>query len=269
MSAGVCGKRVGYEELFGSSPKRSRCASCAGSPDRRRESGSGSEEPISALLQMFPALDPEFISAVLGDHNNQIEEARESLSALSSDFEERSKSASTDSVIIGNCVDVPTGSMDNCSQISKQVVQGVNNINQTFDYYKNVIDGRQWVDLFVYDMKSAPSLDDARGRAARILEAFERNITANLRAAKELELATLKQNLQGLLNNNQILKKAVAIQHQRNLAQEVNEREVHQLKLMLSQYQEQVRTLELNNYTLKLHLQRAQESSSFPFADIY
>ncbi|GKV05800.1 hypothetical protein SLEP1_g17766 [Rubroshorea leprosula] len=261
MSARVCGKRVGCEELFGSSPKRSRCSSFGASPDRPREFGSGSEDPVSSLLQTFPALDPEFISTVLRDHNNKIEEARESLSVLPSDFMERNKSASSDSAIIGNCVDVPTGGMSNCSQISKHDVRGVNNINQKFDN-RSVIDGPQWVDLFVREMMSVTNLDDARGRAAKILEAFERNITANTRAAKELELASLKENLQGLLNNNQILKKAVAIQHQRNLEQEVNEREVCQLKLMLSQYQEQVRNLELSNYALKLHLQRAQESSS-------
>lgn len=59
MSAGVCGKRVGYEELFGSSPKRSRFSSFGASPDRPREFGVGSEDPVSSLLQMFPALDPE------------------------------------------------------------------------------------------------------------------------------------------------------------------------------------------------------------------
>lgn len=259
MSAGVCGKRVGYEELFGSSPKRSRRSSFGGSPDRPREFGSGSEESVSTLLRMFPALDPEFITTVLRNHNNEMEGARQSLSALSSDFVERNKAASFDPAISGNCADIPTEGTG--SQIPEQEAQGVNNMNQNFDY-SNVIDGSEWVDLFVREMMAASNLDDARVRAARILEAFERNITANSRAAKEHEVASLKENLQRMLSNNQILKKAVAIQHERNLEHEGIEREAHQLKQMLSQYQEQVRTLEMNNYTLKLHLQRAQESNS-------
>lgn len=57
MSAGVCGKRVGFEEICGSSSptsaKRSRC-STFGSLVR-----SGSDDPVSFLLQMFPDVDPE------------------------------------------------------------------------------------------------------------------------------------------------------------------------------------------------------------------
>lgn len=64
MSAGVCGKRVGFEEIFGSSPPTTRSSakrtrwSGFGSPSRS-EFGSGSDGAVSVLLQMFPALDPE------------------------------------------------------------------------------------------------------------------------------------------------------------------------------------------------------------------
>lgn len=51
MSAGVCGKRVCFEEIFGfsSAAKRSRISSF----------GSGFEDKISILIQMFPALNYE------------------------------------------------------------------------------------------------------------------------------------------------------------------------------------------------------------------
>lgn len=60
MSAGVCGKRVGFEELFGSSSP----TSCSAAKRARRSGsgsdfGSGSEDSVAALLQMFPDLDPE------------------------------------------------------------------------------------------------------------------------------------------------------------------------------------------------------------------
>lgn len=67
MSAGVCGKRVGFEEIFGSSSPTSRSSakrtrwSSFGSTIRS-EFGSGSDDDVSVLLQMFPALDPEVSS---------------------------------------------------------------------------------------------------------------------------------------------------------------------------------------------------------------
>ncbi|CAI0472684.1 unnamed protein product [Linum tenue] len=148
-------------------------------------------------------------------------------------------------------------------------------------HFDNPIDGSKWVDLFVHEMMTAADLDDARRRAASILEAFEKTIASQSRSLgeniKQMENASLRDHLQGLVNDNQILKRAVAIQHERNLEQEEKAKEVHNLKLVLNQYQEQVRSLEdgelgfflsavqLNNYALKLHLQRAQQQpSSFP-----
>jgi hypothetical protein len=56
MSAGVCGKRVGFEEIFGpSSP-----TSCSSAKRPRSSSfGSGSDDSVLVLLQMFPDLDPK------------------------------------------------------------------------------------------------------------------------------------------------------------------------------------------------------------------
>lgn len=44
----------------------------------------------------------------------------------------------------------------------------------------------KWVELFVDEMMNAANLDDARGRAARILEAFERSISEQTRVSKEV-----------------------------------------------------------------------------------
>ncbi|KAK3226423.1 hypothetical protein Dsin_006285 [Dipteronia sinensis] len=236
MSAGVCGKRVGFEEIFGSSSptsaKRSRCSSF-GSPIR-----SGSEEPFSTLLQMFPDLDPELVKSILRNHDNKIEDAIERLRALSfGDVNQRNKSEEH-----GNCASVPGESTAACSQMSEESLGD----EKTTFVGENVTDGSNWVDLFVHEMMNATDLDDARGRAARILEAFEKSLTANSKTSKEqLEHASLKEHLQSLLNDNQILKRAVAIQHERHLEQEEKSREVQHLKLVLSQYQEQIRNLEV------------------------
>ncbi|XP_039055178.1 uncharacterized protein LOC120197852 [Hibiscus syriacus] len=120
-------------------------------------------------------------------------------------------------------------------------------------------------------MSSATNIDDAKARAARILEAFEGSV-ANKRGAEEIEHASLKEHLRSLLDNKQILRRAVAIQHERNVELGGKETEVQHLKLTLNHCIEQARTLELNNYTIRLHLQMAQQSSSikgqFP-PDIY
>lgn len=41
------------------------------------------------------------------------------------------------------------------------------------------VDGAEWVDLFVREIMSATSLDNARARAARILEILEKSISAH------------------------------------------------------------------------------------------
>lgn len=62
MSTGVCGKRVGYDDFFGSSSsptnKRSKW-STFGSPIRSSEIGSGSDDSVASLIHMFPTMDPE------------------------------------------------------------------------------------------------------------------------------------------------------------------------------------------------------------------
>ncbi|XP_010253231.1 PREDICTED: uncharacterized protein LOC104594581 isoform X2 [Nelumbo nucifera] len=282
MSAGVCGKRLGFEEIFGSSTptssaKRARCSSF-GSPIRSADFGFGSEDKVSLLLRMFPSMDREVVRAeiffvlsflvvetVLNTHNHNIEDAIESLHALClGSISAKNEAQNLDPMVIANC---PTGfrsahpGNESC-QISEQETENLEDNNSTCEG-KNAASGTAWIDIFVQEMMNATDLDDARGRAATILEAFERNVVAQARTLEE-EIASLRENLQSLLKDNQILKRAVAIQHERNLEQEEKVREVQQLKNLISQYQEQVRTLELNNYTLKLHLQRAQESSSIP-----
>ncbi|XP_059463208.1 uncharacterized protein LOC132192039 [Corylus avellana] len=259
MSAGVCGKRVGFEELFGSSSP----TSCSAAKRARRSGsgsdfGSGSEDSVAALLQMFPDLDPELVTTVCTNHNNKIEDAIESLRSLAfTDVSARNKSQSLDSTFIDNCAGVPGQSTAAWGQMSDQRVEDVEDMRSTADY-GNTSESSKWVDLFVHEMMNARDMDDARGRAVRILEAFEQSITAPSRASEELEHASLKDHLQSLLNDNQILKRAVAIQHERHLEQEERTKGVEQLKHVLNQYQEKVRSLELTNYGLKLDLQRAQ-----------
>ncbi|PIA39041.1 hypothetical protein AQUCO_02700307v1 [Aquilegia coerulea] len=268
MSAGVCGKRLGFEEIFGSSSssptssssKRFRCSSF-GSPIRSSEFGFGSEDKVSFLMQLFPSMDRELVESVLKTHNHKVDDAIDSLRALClGDVRPVDVTRESESMATANNSNV---SGAESSQFPQQKVQEQQENNIEYES-TNPTNGPSWVDIFVQEMMNASDMDDARGRAARILEVFERSVVAHSRASDEQELVSLKEQLQSLLRDNHILKRAVSIQHERNLEQEEKSREVEQLKLLINQYQEQHRTLEINNYTLKLHLQRAQESSSIP-----
>lgn len=56
----------------------------------------------------------------------------------------------------------------------------------------------------------------------------------------------LKEQLEGLIRENTILKHAVAIQHERQKQYEDKNQEIQHLKQLVTQYQEQLRTLEVS-----------------------
>lgn len=59
MSAGICGKRLGLEEIFGSpSAAPAKKLRCCSSPIRS-DFGFGSDDKLSILIRMFPSMDPE------------------------------------------------------------------------------------------------------------------------------------------------------------------------------------------------------------------
>lgn len=69
--------------------------------------------------------------------------------------------------------------------VSDQSVEDVKNINSTVDC-ENMADGSKWVNMFVHEMMNAADVDDARMRAAKILEAFEQSIASHSRTSKEV-----------------------------------------------------------------------------------
>ncbi len=74
--------------------------------------------------------------------------------------------------------------------------------------------------------------------------------------------AALLGKLQEVQKENHILKRAVQIQNTKLQEKAQQDAELQQLRMMLGQYQEQVRTLEMNNYSLALHLQKATNDAS-------
>ena len=103
-----------------------------------------------------------------------------------------------------------------------------------------------WAELLVREMASASDRDDAKARASTLLEGFENSL-------HERNLG-LKQRAE----ENAILKRAVVVQFRR---QKELEEELRRVKQAASQYQEQLRALELNNYALAVHLKQANQSN--------
>ncbi|XP_020577847.1 uncharacterized protein LOC110022999 [Phalaenopsis equestris] len=260
MTEGLCGKRLEFEETIGSPPsapsaKRSRFSNY-GSPIRIAEAGVAAEDKVSVLLRMFPSMDRKVVENVLNSHDSNIDDAIKNLHALCLG----ETSVRNEPVFVQSKEDGEEGVINAQSPVVNAAVL----YNAESGLELKETHGSSWVDIFVQEMMKAADWHDVRSQAMKILESFKQMIVVHSTSSKEQEIASLKEQLQFLLRDNQILKRAVAIQHAHNLESEEKLKEVQQLRNIISQYQEQVRTLELNNYTLKIHLQRAQEATSIP-----
>ncbi|XP_010521539.1 PREDICTED: uncharacterized protein LOC104800441 [Tarenaya hassleriana] len=128
--------------------------------------------------------------------------------------------------------------------------------------------GDDWVELLVREMALSSSKDDAKARGARVLEALERAISEHAREeggkSFQEENMVLKQQTEALIKDNAVLKRAVAIQHERQKVFDDVSQQLELLRQLIPQYQEKIRNLEVNNYALRMHLQQVGQSSSIP-----
>ncbi|KAF0898594.1 hypothetical protein E2562_008179 [Oryza meyeriana var. granulata] len=104
-----------------------------------------------------------------------------------------------------------------------------------------------YVETMLSEMSSATSMDDARERGLRVLDAFGAAVDASSRdgAAARLDAASRQSD---------ILKRAVLFHHRLRQTQEAAQEE---LRRQVDDYKEQVRRLEATNYALSLHLRQA------------
>ncbi|CAA0808791.1 Ubiquitin system component Cue protein [Striga hermonthica] len=260
MSAVVCGKRSNIFEDSPSSPpvsKRIRCSSSSSSPGRSfsppraaATSYNLSNSVLDHLVALFPDMDKQFLEKALEEAGDDLDSAIKRLNGL------RISAAASVSDI--------TQEIGNQFRSEGQTPQREEPPTES----NLPVDGAEWVELLVREVLTAPNVDDAKARLSQALEALEKSICANAtaEAAKNFqeENIMVKQQLEALLHENTILKRAVSIQHERQKAVEEMGQELHQLKQLVSQYQEQVRTLEVNNYALAMHLKQAQQNSQFP-----
>ncbi|KAK1665568.1 hypothetical protein QYE76_053727 [Lolium multiflorum] len=115
----------------------------------------------------------------------------------------------------------------------------------------------EWAEVLVSQLVSATSVEDARCRAAGILEAFGGSVcsrAAQVHGDKDRLLRTA-------MEHNSLLKRAVVAQHRRRQEDEEKGRE---LQGQILRYREQVKRLEADKYALSVHLRNAGPGSSMP-----
>ncbi|XP_006656284.2 uncharacterized protein LOC102709089 [Oryza brachyantha] len=276
MSAVVCGKRsssIFADDLLPPSPpsphphhhhhhpaKRSRCCSPHRAFDAHRR-----EANLHHLISLFPGMDPQLLEGALDASGDDLDSAIKSLNDLRLESTEAILSATGCKSENG----LPTAVYPSVEGIVNNGATG------TATEHPSVVDssqtgnsGSEWVELFVREMTNASDMDDARARASRALEVLEKSIVerSGADAAQNLqkENIMLKEQLSVVLRENAVLKRAVAIQHERQKEFDERSQEVQSLKQLVLQYQEQLRTLEINNYALTMHLKQAQQNNSIP-----
>ncbi|CAL9241401.1 unnamed protein product [Arabidopsis halleri] len=235
MSAVYCGTKRSYFDDIPSPPssKRFRCFSPSNSPIWSSPSPSPS---LDQLRTSFPHLELTVLVKALEENGSDLNAAMKSLYSMAAAEEKEAEesSAETDAVSGGN---PPTS-------------------------------GDDWVELLVREVLQSSGTDDAKVRAARVLEALEKMLSARAReeAAKKFqeEKVEVQQQVEALVKDNTVLKRGVAIQHERQKAFEDANQQLELLKQLIPQYQEKLRTLEVNNYALRMQLQQVEHGNSMP-----
>ncbi|KAM3228382.1 hypothetical protein ACQJBY_059808 [Aegilops geniculata] len=265
MSAVVCGKRssIFADELIPSSPpspphhhpsKRARC-----SPTRAFDDAAAAhrrEALLHHLRSLFPHMDPQLLERALEASGDDLDFAIRSLNDL------RLESAEA---IFSAAVSEPENGLSTALKLSAEgngQLDAISGNPPVTDNCQTNHHSSEWVELFVREMMSASDINDARARASRALEVIEKSIME--RTGAEAVQNLHKEQLAIALRENAVLKRGVAIQHERQKEFDDKTQEVHNLKQLILQYQEQLKTLEINNYALRMHLQQAQQNNSMP-----
>lgn len=227
--------------------KRLRCSSSSSSSVRLSP-----PPPLHQLRALFPHVDSQLLERALFQSSNDLDSAIKSLNEHCLESADHNSNSAEEASL-----NEEQGTLTNDGDATPSENTSVPN--------KLPVDGAEWVDLFVREMISATGVEDARARASRVLEILERSISKNAaeNAAQSLQKENLmqKEHIEVLMRENSILKRAVSIQHERQKEFEDKHRELQQL---VSQYQQQIKTLEMNNYALMMHLRQAQQSSPIP-----
>ncbi|XP_010440673.1 PREDICTED: golgin subfamily A member 3 isoform X2 [Camelina sativa] len=260
MSAIVCGKRSLFEDLAAASPPVSKKIRCFSSSSPARFSPPippSSSLLLDHLAAIFSDMDKQILEKAIEGCGDDLDSAIRCLNQLRLESANRNSDSATDQ----SSLVIQEANVETKQQAKDEVLSnGEPNVLN--------LDGTEWVELFVREMTNASDMKDAKTRAARALEALEKSINARTGAAAmqnlQQENMMLKQQLEAIVQENSLLKRAVVTQQKRQRESEDQSQELQHLRQLVTQYQEQLRTLEVNNYALTLHLKQAQQNSSIP-----
>ncbi|KAL6771226.1 hypothetical protein ACKKBF_B34445 [Auxenochlorella protothecoides x Auxenochlorella symbiontica] len=206
---------------------------------------------ILALAALFPSMSDQEIAAVLEEYGNDVDAAIKRLNELQlSGAREAAPSGTPPAFIPG---DHPTPGQE-------QQGQGAGGLPSA-PPSPTAHSAAEWVEEVVREMTAARSVEDARARAARVLEAFERGVI--LHAAKQdgaSPTTRLRAQLQEAGRENALLKRAVAIQNARLQDGGAREAEAAALRAELDAARRRIQVLQVQNYSLQVHLQAAAGS---------
>uniref|UniRef100_A0A0E0QH87 CUE domain-containing protein n=2 Tax=Oryza TaxID=4527 RepID=A0A0E0QH87_ORYRU len=284
MSAVVCGKRASssfFEDLThptGGSPPAAKRTRCGGAffpppPPPTWPRGVTKNDLVARLSTQFPAMSLEDfgfgVTMTLNDLTQMIEKALD-------------KSGNNVDSAIRSLLNLHLESVQNNSGVAFEPIQETTEVQVSAEDGNEIgapsesapcpenfpSNGSEWVELLVNEMTTASNMDDAKSRATRVLEAFEKAVVSHVNAQGphdfQKENAVLKGQMESLTRENTILKRAFAIQHERQKDYDAKNQELQDEKQRIAEFQEQVRNLELNNYRLSMLLRQAQQGSSIP-----
>ncbi|GAX85112.1 hypothetical protein CEUSTIGMA_g12532.t1 [Chlamydomonas eustigma] len=187
-----------------------------------------SPSALSTLLTLYPNMESQTVVSVLADCGDNIEAAIKRLGEMRLQEDVKLEQSMTSGKI--NATVASHG--DDATPLTQE----------------------EWVEKLVQEMSAARDVNEARARAHRFLHSFGDFVNQ--------DKATLQGRIQELQKESLILKRAVQIQNTKIQERTIQEAEVQQLHMSLLQCQEQVRTLEMSNYSLALHLQQATAGAS-------
>lgn len=193
--------------------------------DRQRGSGiwqttKNTETLFKALKALFPRMSDESIAHVLEECGDDIDSAIRRLNDLQ--------------------LSTPSCSKETASKSPSRSESQHSVRNHT------IVVKTEWVDTLVEQMSVAQDVDDAKQRATQVLQ------SALLQSHQEVS-----EHIDALQKENTILKRAVGIQNSKIHELSEDRKNVDQVLSEVHELKEKCHALEVQNYSLQLHLKQA------------
>ncbi|KAG8087115.1 hypothetical protein GUJ93_ZPchr0010g11203 [Zizania palustris] len=249
MSAVVCGKRASsfFEDLAhpADSPpaaKRARCGVSASPPPLTWPRTAANPAFVAALSAQFPSMSLEWIEKALEESGNDLDSAIKGLLNLNLESVANNRDPACEPLQVTTEVQLSAEDVSGGDGVSvpSESVPCSNNFPSN---------GSEWVELLVNEMTNASSINDAKARTSRVLEVFEKAVVSHVNVQAphcfQEENAVLKGQIESLTRDKTILKRAFAIQLERQKDYDEKNQELQHLMQQVAQYQEQVRNMEV------------------------